>query len=189
MQSRNCSDAFARLDAGTLRIARALERTKAYGTRFKTPKSGKGRELAIDADLVALFRRERELMLRRIAGVNTDAEIDFSLLKPPANALVFWRPSTAEKETYDRPFNDADLSRNFRKVAKQLGYTNLRFHDLRGSHETALLEAGVPVHVVAARCGHSAQMLLKTYAERTHSADAKAALAVTAVFAASRKSS
>ena len=54
---------------GVLRIAQAVERTKAYGTRFKTPKSGKGRELTIDANLLALFRREREALARLIAGV------------------------------------------------------------------------------------------------------------------------
>src|SRR5215813_9203594 len=40
----------------------------------------------------------------------------------------------------------------------------LRFHDLRGSHETALLDAGVPVHVVAQRCGHDPAVLLRSYA-------------------------
>jgi hypothetical protein len=39
-----------------------------------------------------------------------------------------------------------DTRRRFRK----LGFATLRFHDLRVSHETALLDAGVPVQVVAA---------------------------------------
>ncbi len=38
-----------------------------------------------------------------------------------------------------------------------------------------LLDAGVPVHVVAARCGHDAAVLLRTYAKRTHKADTSAA--------------
>jgi hypothetical protein len=41
--------------------------------------------------------------------------------------------------------------------------------------ETLLLDAGVPVHVVAARCGHDPAILLRTYARRTRKADTTAA--------------
>jgi integrase len=34
--------------------------------------------------------------------------------------------------------------------AVKLGFAKLRFHDLRATHETMLLDAGVPVHVAAA---------------------------------------
>jgi integrase len=56
-----------------------------------------------------------------------------------------------------------------------------RFHDLRGTHETLLLDAGVPVHVVAARCGHDAAILLRTYARRTKKADTTAAAVIGAI--------
>jgi hypothetical protein len=49
---------------------------------------------------------------------------------------------------------------------------------LRGSHETALLDAGVPVHVVAARCGHDPAVLLRSYAKRTKKADTSAAAVI-----------
>jgi integrase len=49
-----------------------------------------------------------------------------------------------------------------------------RFHDLRRSHETVLLDKGVPVHVVAARGGHNPAVLLRSYAKRTK-ADTSAA--------------
>jgi integrase len=51
----------------------------------------------------------------------------------------------------------------------------LRFHDLRGTHETLLLDHGVPVHVVAARCGHDPATLLRNYAKRNRKADTSAA--------------
>ena len=38
-----------------------------------------------------------------------------------------------------------------------------------------LLDRGVPLHVVAARCGHSPQVLLQSYAKRTKGADTLAA--------------
>jgi integrase len=58
---------------------------------------------------------------------------------------------------------------------RKLGFPKLRFHDLRGSHDTILLDKGVPLHVVAARCGHDPAVLLRLYAKRTSKADATAA--------------
>jgi integrase len=46
------------------------------------------------------------------------------------------------------------------------------------AHETLLLDAGVPVHVVAARCGHDPAVLLRSYAKRTRKADKSAADAI-----------
>jgi hypothetical protein len=41
-----------------------------------------------------------------------------------------------------------------------------------------LLDAGVPVHVVAARCGHDPAVLLHSYAKRTRKADTSAAAVI-----------
>jgi integrase len=65
----------------------------------------------------------------------------------------------------------------FAKKAKKLGF-KLRFHDLRGTHETLLLDRGVPVHVVAARCGHDPAVLLRNYAKRNAKADESAAAVI-----------
>jgi integrase len=51
-------------------------------------------------------------------------------------------------------------------------------HDLRGNHETLLLDRGVPVHVVAARCGHDPAVLLRVYAKPTRKADMSVSAAV-----------
>lgn len=67
------------------------------------------------------------------------------------------------------------MTHEFQRVAARLGFDGLRFHDLRGTHETLLLDAGVPVHVVAARCGHDPAVLLRSYARRTRKADTTAA--------------
>ena len=69
------------------------------------------------------------------------------------------------------------ISLMFKKRIRKVGtYPEaLRLHDLRGSHETALLDRGVGLHVVAARCGHSPTMLLKSYAKRTKKSDEAAA--------------
>jgi len=74
-----------------------------------------------------------------------------------------------------RPRHPQAVTGEFVKRARKLGFARLRFHDLRGTHETMLLDAGVPVHVVAARCGHDPAVLLRVYAKRTKKADTSAA--------------
>jgi integrase len=66
------------------------------------------------------------------------------------------------------------------RYARKLGF-NERVHDLRGSHETCLLDAGVPVYVVAARYGHDPAVLLRKYAKRIRKADVSAADAIAAL--------
>jgi integrase len=61
------------------------------------------------------------------------------------------------------------------------GFPDLRLHELRGSHDTCLVDAGVPVHVVAKRCGHDPAVLLRFYPKRTRKADETAADAIAAL--------
>ena len=103
------------------------------------------------------------------------AGVDLSLVRLPDGALLF---PGADGAVLTRPRQGTNVSHIFRKHADRLGFHGFRFHDLRGSHETALLDAGIPVHVVAARCGHDPAMLLRVYARRTKKADDTAAAAI-----------
>jgi integrase len=159
----------------TLTIARSLEETKAHGRRFKEPKTRRGRRtIAIDDGLAGLLSAEREKYLRLTAGVTDGAAVDLSLVKLPEGALMFPSPAAVETDL-TQPRDARSLTKEFIRQARKLGFPRLRFHDLRGTHETLLLDAGVPVHVVAARCGHDPAILLRTYARRTKKADASAA--------------
>ena len=164
------------LDVGnrTLRIERALEATGKFGMRFKEPKSARGkRTIAIDDELVALLVAERERYLRIVAGVPDGAEVDLSLVKLPPDALMFPGETSLTK-----PRHPNGVSKEFHRKATALGFPALRFYDLRGTHETLLLDQGVPVHVVAARCGHDPAVLLRSYAKRTKRADTSAAAVI-----------
>jgi integrase len=56
------------------------------------------------------------------------------------------------------------VTRSFQRSLKALGLRQIRFHDLRHTHATQLLTAGVPVKVVQERLGHeSAKMTLDLY--------------------------
>jgi integrase len=164
-------------EAKTLRIERAIEETKEYGLQIKGPKTERGkRTIEIDDDLVALLKSERERFLRIIAGVPDGAAVDLSLVNLPAEALMFPCPPTrGEAFSFTKLRSPKDVTDRFKIVATKLGFGGLRLHDLRGTHETLLLDAGVPVHVVAARCGHDPAVLLRSYAKRTRKADRSAA--------------
>jgi integrase len=161
--------------AKTLRIARSVEKTKAFGPRTKEPKTERGkRTITVDDGLLALLAGIRETHQRLVAGVPDGAAADLSLVKLPEAALIFPAPGGELDK-----LRDADaVTHTFERKAASLGFGHLRFHDLRGSHETMLLDAGVPVHTVAARCGHDAGMLLRAYAKRTAGSDAKAAAVI-----------
>ena len=47
------------------------------------------------------------------------------------------------------------LSDAFRRLVQSSGLPYIRFHDLRHTHATLLLKAGVPIKVVSERLGHS----------------------------------
>jgi integrase len=167
----------------SLRIDRALEETEKFGLTFKEPKTSRGkRTIAIDDDLIALLLAEREKYLRLIAGVPEGVPVDLSLVRLPDDALMFPNPpAKGAAFSLSAPRNPRNTTKEFVRKASALGFKGLRLHDLRGSHETALLDAGVPVHVVAARCGHDAAILLRSYAKLTPKADTSAAAAVAAL--------
>jgi integrase len=167
------------LDAAnkTLRIARALEKTDKHGLALKEPKTARGkRTIAIDDNLFAILCGEREQLLRLKAGVPDGMLVDLSLVKLPDDALMFPNPpGPGESFSLTKLRVPANVTKEFGRRASKLGFPDLRFHDLRGTHETLLLDAGVPVHVVAARCGHDPAVLLRSYAKRTRKAGTRAA--------------
>ena len=77
--------------------------------------------------------------------------------------------------TLTEPRRPRNIGKEFARRIRKMGFKKLRFHDLRGDHETMLLDAGAPLHVVAARCGHDPAALLRNYVKRTRKADTSAA--------------
>lgn len=131
------------------------------------------RTITIDDDLLALLLAEREKHLRMIAGVPDGLTVNLGLVKLPEGA--FPNSSALADLSFVTPLRPRFVTKEFARKARKLGFKTLRLHDLRGTHETMLLDAGVPVHVVAARCGHDPATLLRSYAKRTRKADTSAA--------------
>jgi integrase len=136
------------------------------GLHDKAPKSDAGRRtVELDEPLVALLRdhrrsqREHRLLLR--AGWRD-------------HGLVF-------TEVAGDAIHPDRLSRRWtdlvRRHASPLGLATIRFHDLRHSHCTQLLDAGVRPDVVTERLGHaSVAFTLQQYGHR-YAGDQRSGLA------------
>lgn len=162
------------MEGKSLKIAAALKPTS-EGLSRGTPKTERSRRtIRLDDGLVGLLRRERERQeteqraLRGMEGVTTLR----SLL--PDDALLF--PASPVEPTVPR--RHGPISKGFAARAAKAGFAGLRFHDLRHTHATLLLQAGVPVAAVSARLGHAnAAITLGIYSHSTTDAEAAAAAA------------
>ncbi|MCK1652257.1 site-specific integrase [Bradyrhizobium sp. 149] len=154
--------------AKTLRVERALEVTKKFGVRYKSPKTWRGkRTIALDDGTVALLLDEREKHQRVLAGIPDGAVVDLSLVRLPDDALIFpASPAAGRDFDFANPCDPSAFSKQFRRGADPLGFVGFEFHHLRGTHATLLLDKGVPVHTVAERIGDDPAVLLRNYAKR-----------------------
>jgi integrase len=126
------------LAAGQISIVESLEQTKA-GLRFKPPKSGKGRTVALSAIVVDELRAHRvkraQELLRLGVGLSDDdlviAHADGSVVQP-----IY-------------------ISQHWARTIRKTRLAHLRFHDLRHAHATHLLANGVHPKVASERLGHS----------------------------------
>jgi integrase len=160
--------------ARTLRIEAALKPTS-EGLQRGVPKTERSRRtIRLDDGLSSLLEAEKERQekeqraIRSMGGVATLR----SLL--PEHALVF--PASPIVPT--TPRRHGPISTAFAARAAKVGLAGLRFHDLRHTHATLLLQAGVPVAAVSARLGHAnAAVTLGIYSHATTDAEAAAAMA------------
>ena len=81
-------------------------------------------------------------------------------------ALALGRETPSCSGRRGRHRNGEHVSRQFaRDIARCAEVPPIRLHDLRHSHATILLLAGVPVHVVSQRLGHASPVItLSVYA-------------------------
>jgi integrase len=88
-------------------------------------------------------------------------------------------PSTGADFSLTTWRNPRNFSKEFARKAGLLGFGATRFHDLRGIHSTALLDANVPVHIVAQLIGDDPAILLRNYTKRKRLKQADQNLAAT----------
>jgi integrase len=155
------------LDRKVIRVVEALEQTKAFGIRFKAPKSKAGkRDVTMPDILVEALREHRkaQLALRLQLGVG----------KLPDDALLF-------ASVEGRPLATIDVSCEWGRFAARIGMPEITFHALRHTHASQLIDAGVDIATISKRLGHATPgITLNVYAHRFRQDDGKAAAAINA---------
>lgn len=126
------------LDAGLVHV----EHSVTYQGRKRTtatPKNHERRDVAIDPHTVTALRSWRTRQAgERLAWGEAHRDVE--------GLLFTWEDGTPVHPDY--------ASKTFIKSQQGSELPRLTLHELRHSHATILLRAGVPVHVVAKRLGH-----------------------------------
>jgi integrase len=146
------------LDAGQITVKeQLLDEPREKGAKAKPAwgptKSGRERVIDIDAGTVALLREHRR----------TQAELKMK------NRLVFakqWTEINQRGQMLGHPLQVNNLGqREYARLIKEAKVKRIKFHGLRHTMATTLLNAGEPVHNVSKRLGHaSVAMTLEIYA-------------------------
>lgn len=164
------------LDTGRLAVRRSagLVRVKGEGARLVEGPTKSGRERVVDLDpgTVEVLRRHRV------------ARAGLALQLARDDALVFGdlEGRHLHPERFSRRF--AEQLERCRRTAD--GLPAVRLHDLRHTHATLMLGAGVPVKVVSERLGHaSVTITLSIYAHVMPGMQADAAAQFAALVAGS----
>ena len=137
------------LKASTVRVNRQWKRGE-RGLVLAPPKTDRGRRtIDLDAETIAVLKHWRRSQLEERMAFEGEWQ---------DTGFIFTRK--------DGTLNDPDvISQRFDKVVTRLGLPPVRLHDLRHTHATLLLLAGVPPHVVSMRLGHrSVAFTLQQYA-------------------------
>ena len=134
---------------------------------------------------MALLVAEKERHLCGYAGIPDGADVDLSPDSPAGGRIAIPRRFRPGRLLADLAAQPAQLLKGVCPACRTPRLRQTRFHGLRGIHATALLDAGIPVHIVAQRIGDDPAVLLRNYAKRRRSdqADKKLLLAISTVTA------
>jgi integrase len=109
------------------------------GVRYKEPKSGRARTVALSASTVAELKTHRA----------RQAEEQLRLgIRPDADSFVV-------AQVDGRPLQPRSLTHEWVRVLGKTSLPRIRFHDLRHTHATQMLSAGVHPKIASERLGHS----------------------------------
>jgi integrase len=126
------------LDAGQISVVASLEQTNS-GVRFKPPKSGRARTVAVPSLAIEELRRHRVKQAEELLRLG---------IRQSEETQVCLQPNY-------QPWAPRNLSSAFIKFIKASGLRRVRLHDLRHSHATHLLMANVHPKIVQERLGHA----------------------------------
>ena len=126
------------LEAAQLSVVESAEQTRT-GVRYKAPKSGRGRSVALPSTVVEELRSHRVMQVQELLRCGVRATDDTFVVSQPDGAGL----------------QPGYITHAWIKLIRPSGIPTLRFHDLRHAHATHLLARGVHPKVASERLGHS----------------------------------
>jgi len=126
------------LDRKQISVEESAEQTK-IGVRYKAPKGGKGRMVALLASVV------EELHAHRIKQAEALLNIGIRLSD---DSFVVAQPDGS-------PYQPRSLTHAFEVFLAKHSLPRIRLHDLRHTHATAMLKSKIHPKIVQERLGHS----------------------------------
>jgi integrase len=158
-------------DAGHISIEQSAEQTRA-GVRYKPPKSGRARTVAMGAMVAGELRAHRMAQAEGLLSLGIRLSDDTFVVAQADGSPV--QPNT--------------LTHNWVIEWAKTGLPRIRFHDMRHTHATHLLMSGVHPKVASERLGHSkVGLTLDTYSHVLPNMQADAAALVDAALQGAMK--
>jgi integrase len=127
------------LAAAQLAVTESAEQTRA-GVRYKQPKSGKGRTVALSARVVNELRSRRVQQAQELLVLGIPLTDDAFVVAQADGCPL--QPRSITRQWLTLLSNNKTLPR-------------IRFHDLRHAHATHMLSSGIHPKVASERLGHS----------------------------------
>jgi integrase len=126
------------LDGAQIAIVQSAEKTRS-GVRYKEPKSGRARTVALSATMVDELRAHRARQAQELLRLGVRLS-DATCVCARADGL---------------PLHPDTLTIDWLRKIAGTSLPRLRFHDLRHAHATHMLASGVHPKVASERLGHS----------------------------------
>jgi integrase len=142
-------------------VHRQVKRIPGKGWTFDTPKTNAGvRTIKLDPWILPILKQHKNRQDLEML-VACEAWEDYDLIFPTSIGT---------------PLHQTTLRRDFLKILKRTGLPKIRFHDLRHTAATLMLNNRIPAIVVSKRLGHSkTSTTLDTYGHLIHTIQDEAA--------------
>ncbi|MBX4954322.1 site-specific integrase [Rhizobium lentis] len=156
---------------GTVAIRESAEQVGTL-VRYKETKSGKSRSVALSTTVL------EELKRHRLSQAEEQLKVG---IRPDENSFII-------AQVEGSPLKPVSLTHEWTRLLAKTSLPRIRFHDLRHSHATQLLAAGVHPKIASERLGHSTiGITLDLYSHVMPGMQANAAEQVDAAIKAAKK--